>query len=160
MQTVKLTITLAVVGVVLSGCAQFQKKETVSLRIHEQVTSGLPPENAMPVEVPTSRLKLTISPFPILTEKDVLSASLYDTAGGKAIYLRFNPHGTFILDEATTRNRAKYLVSFLNNRPVAAWLVNQRILNGQFLIEGDFSDEEAQKAVEALNKLAKAANRE
>ena len=43
----------------------------------------------------------------------------------------------------------------INNHPVSAWLVDQRIINGQFLIEGDFTDEEAKKAVDDLNKLSK-----
>jgi hypothetical protein len=48
------------------------------------------------------------------------------------------------------------LVTFINFQPVAAWLVNQRILNGQFLVEGDFTDDEAKKVVDALNKMGKA----
>jgi polyhydroxyalkanoate synthesis regulator phasin len=43
----------------------------------------------------------------------------------------------------------------VNNHPVSAWFVDQRIMNGQFLIEGEFTDEEAQKIVDDLNKLAK-----
>ena len=126
----------------------------VSLRIHEEANSSLPAETFQTVEIPHTNVKLTVSPFPTLTEQDVQSAELYDTAGGKAIYLRFDPHGTIVLDEMTTRDRSHYLVIFLNRRPVSTWLVDQRILNGQFLVEGDFTDEEARKAVKALNKLS------
>jgi preprotein translocase subunit SecD len=69
--------------------------------------------------------------------------------------LRFDIHGAIKFDELTTRSRGQYLVTFLNGRPVAAWLVDQRITNGQFLVEGDFSDEEAKKAVESLNRMNK-----
>ncbi len=58
----------------------------------------------------------------------------------------------------TTRDRGQYLVIFLNNRPIGSWFVDQRILNGQFLVDGDFTDEEAKKTVEALNKLSKKNN--
>ena len=78
--------------------------------------------------------------------------------GGKAIFLRFDPHGTIVLDEMTTRDRGQYLVIFLNKRPVGTWLVGQRIINGQFLVEGDFTDEAAKKAVEALNKMGEKNN--
>ena len=37
-----------------------------------------------------------------------------------------------------------------------AWLVDRRVTNGVFVVEGDFTDEEAQKAVDDLNKLIKA----
>ena len=114
----------------------------------------LPAETFQTVEIPHTDVKLTVSPFPALTERDVQAAELYDTAGGKAIFLRFDPHGTILLDEVTTRDRGQYLVIFLNKRPVGSWSVDQRITNGQFLVEGDFTDEEARKAVEALNKLS------
>ncbi len=128
-------------------------EDQVSLRIHEEANSALPAETFQTVTIPHTNVKLTVSPFPTLTEQDVQSAELYDTAGGKAIFLRFDPHGTIVLDQMTTRDRSQYLVIFLNRRPVGSWFVNQRILNGQFLVEGDFTDEEAKKAVEALNKL-------
>jgi preprotein translocase subunit SecD len=156
MQSLKIALSLACLSLSLTGCASFHKQETTTLRIYEQVSSALPPENAMPVEIPSADLKLSVAPFPTLTEKNILSAELYNTSGGTAIFVRFDIHGTVMLDEATTRDRGQYFVTFLNNRPVAAWLVNQRILNGQFLVEGDFSDEEAKKAVDELNKMGKA----
>ena len=156
MQTLKTALGLTLLSLSLTGCALFHKEDTTTLHIHEQVSSALPPENAMSVDIPSVDLKLSVSPFPTLTEKNVLSAELYNTASGTAIFVRFDIHGAIMLDEVTTRNRGQYLVTFLNNRPVAAWLVNQRILNGQFLIEGDFTDEEAKKTVDALNKMGKA----
>ena len=157
MQTLKMVGGLALAAACFVGCstiASMTKKaeNDVSLRIHEEANSSLPSETFQTVEIPHTNVKLTVSPFPALTEQDVQSAELYDTAGGKAIFLRFDPHGTIVLDEMTTRDRSQYLVIFLNRRPVGSWLVDQRIINGQFLVEGDFTDEEAKKAVEALNK--------
>lgn len=147
---------LALTGACFVGCASFgaKKSEEVSLRIHEEASSSLPAETFQTVEIPHTNVKLSVSPFPALTERDVQSAELYDTAGGKAIFLRFDPHGTIVLDEMTTRDRSQYLMIFLNRRPVGSWLVDQRIINGQFLVEGDFTDEEAKKAVKELNKLS------
>ena len=157
MQTLKMVGCFALAGVCFVGCATFGKKpDEASLGIHEESNPSLPAETIRTVEIPHTGVKLTISPFPARTEKDVQSAELYDTAGGKAIFLRFDPHGTIVLDEMTTRDRSRYLVIVLNKRPVGSWLVDQRITNGQFLVEGDFTDEEARKAVEAINKLSKA----
>jgi preprotein translocase subunit SecD len=154
MQTLKTAGYFALAAACLVGCATFGKRpEEVTLRIHEESSSSLPAETFQTVEIPHTDVKLSVSPFPVLTERDVQAAELYDTAGGKAIFLRFDPHGTIVLDEVTTRDRGQYLVIFLNKRPVGSWSVNQRIINGQFLVEGDFTDEEAKKAVEALNKL-------
>ena len=66
------------------------------------------------------------------------SAATHQTAGGTAILLRFDTHGAIVLDELTTRTRGEYLVTFLNDRPVAAWLVDQRITNGEFLCRRRF----------------------
>ncbi len=147
---------------VLTGCSMIAAfhntqpaKTDTTLGIYEEAGSGLPAENVQSVIIPSTGLRLTISPFPVLSERDVQSAELYNTAGGKAIFLRFDSHGEFALDELTTRSRDRYLVVMINHHPVSAWLVNQRIINGQFLVEGDFTDEEAKKIVDDLNKLSK-----
>ena len=155
MQSIKTALCLTLAAVALTGCALFSKKEVTTVRVHEEASTALPAEHILTAEIPKTELKLAVAPFATLTERDVLSAELYDTAGGKAILLRFDIHGTILLDECTTRNRARYLVTFINNRPVAAWLVNQRILNGQFLVEGDFTDDEAKRVVDALTEMSK-----
>jgi preprotein translocase subunit SecD len=159
MQTLKTALCVTLVSVVFSGCALFPKRDESTLQIHEQVSSALPAENMLTVVIPKTDLKLAVAPYATLSQKDVLSAELYATAGGEAILLRFDVHGSIVLDEMTTRNRGQYLVTFINNRPVAAWLVNQRILNGQLLVEGDFTDEEAKQVVDSLNKISKANRR-
>src|SRR5579859_1110159 len=157
MQTLKTALGGALLATLLVGCVLLQnvqrKTDETTLRMYEEVDPALPAENKQTVEIPRSNMKLTINPFPTMTEKDVLSAELYNTAGGKAIFLRFDPNGTILFDEMTTRCRGQYIAVMINNRPVAAWLVNERVVNGQFLVEGDFTDEEAKKVVDDLNEL-------
>src|ERR1035437_3951680 len=119
MQTLKTASCVALVSVVFSGCALFPKRDETTLKIHEQVSSALPAENTLTVVIPKTYLKLAVAPYATLSQKDVLSAELYATAGGEAILLRFDVHGSIVLDEMTTRNRGQYLVTFINNRPVA-----------------------------------------
>jgi preprotein translocase subunit SecD len=158
MQTLKMVLCLALAGVLLAGCALFRKKEVTSLRIYEEANAALPAENRQTVSIPRTGLRLSISPFPTLSELDVQSAELFDTAGGKGIFLRFDPHGTVLLDEMTTRTRGQYVVVLINNRAVSAWLVDQRIINGQFLVEGDFTDEDAKQVVKDLNEQSRKNN--
>jgi preprotein translocase subunit SecD len=159
MQLLKITAVCSMAMALGAGCSVFQSlgqpKIDTTVRIYEEANSGLPAENMQTAIIPSAGLRLPINSFPTLTEKDVASAELYNTAGGKAIFLRFDPHGEIALDEMTTRTRGRYVVVMINNHPVSAWLVDQRIMNGQFLIEGQFTDEEAQKIVDDLNKLAK-----
>lgn len=163
MQLLKMTGVGTLAAVLLAGCGAmrslqggFQKPIVdTTVRFYEQSDSALPAENIQTVVIPHSDLKLTINPFPTITENDVQSAEVYNTAGGKAIFLRFDPHGVILLDEMTTRTKGQYIVVMIDNHPVGAWLVDQRIINGQFLVEGEFTDVEAQKVVDDLNKLAK-----
>jgi preprotein translocase subunit SecD len=152
MQTYKALMLFSVSAAILSGCAT--TKQT-TLRFHEQVSSALPESHVLPVQIPGTGLKLTVNPAPTLSERDVQAAEIYKTAGGAAVLLRFDPHGVFALDEMTTRTRGQYIVIFLNEKPVAAWMVDRRLTNGQFLLEGDFSDEQAQQTVDALNQASK-----
>ena len=159
MQLLKITLICSITVALGAGCRVFQSlgqpKINTTVRIYEEADSGLPAENVQTAIIPGAGLRLPINSFPTLTEKDVASAELYNTAGGKAVFLRFDPHGEILLDEMTTRTRGRYIVVMVNNHPVSAWLVDQRIMNGQFLVEGQFTDEEAQKVVDDLNKLAK-----
>ncbi|HTS16577.1 MAG TPA: hypothetical protein VMP11_03295 [Verrucomicrobiae bacterium] len=156
MQLLKTTALCLIAAACLVGCSVFQgPKIDTTMGIYDQADSALPTESVRAVVIPSTGLRLTINPFPSLTEKDVQSAELYNTAGGKAVFLRFDPHGEIVLDELTTRTRGQYLVVMVNNHPVSAWLVDQRIINGQFLVEGNFTDQEAQMIVDDLNKLAK-----
>jgi hypothetical protein len=155
MQTLKTSGVITLVTLALTGCAMFKTSQPATLRIHEQVNTALPSEHTLVVDIPKANLRIAVATFPTLTEKDLLSAELYDTAGGKAILLRFDIHGTMLLDECTTRSRDQYLVTFINDHPVSAWFITQRIFNGQFLVEGDFTDEEAKQVVDELNKQVK-----
>jgi preprotein translocase subunit SecD len=152
MKRQKASLTGLALAVLLgAGCASAPK---ITLRLHEQVSGSLPAGRIREIEVASTGQQLTIDPFPALTEKDVLEAQLFPTAGGDAVLLRFDLHGANLLDELTTRARGEYVVVLWDERPVAAVLLNERITNGQFLLEGDFTDEEAKAIVESLNKLA------
>jgi preprotein translocase subunit SecD len=148
-------MTVMLAAMLAGGCALFGKRDRTTLRWHEQVSGSLPDSRAMNVTVPKADLRVTVSPYPTLSEKDVLSAEIQETAGGAAIMVRFDAHGTFVLDEMTTRTRGRYVVVFLKGRPVAVWMVDRRLTNGQYLLEGDFTEAEARAAADDLNRLAK-----
>jgi preprotein translocase subunit SecD len=140
---------------VLTGCALFGGRPETTLRIHEQVGAGLPESRARIIDVPGTGLKIPVSPYAQMTERDVQAAELYHTAGGDAVLLRFDIHGTVKFDELTTRMRGQYLVVFVDDEPAAAWLVDRRVTDGQFLLEADFTDEQARQIVDSLSKTAK-----
>jgi len=140
----------------MAGCALLGKREPdATLAVYEQADPALPATRVREVDVPRTGLTIPVDPFPILTEKDLDSAAFRWTVSGATILLQFNIHGLMVLQESTTRSRGDHLVIFLNNRPVAAWLNEHPINDGQMLLEGDFGEEEAKQAVAAFNALAK-----
>ena len=154
MQTYKAWLAMALL--LAAGCAMFGGgKPQVTLRIHEQVDNALPESHSREVQIPKMGLTLRVDPFPVLTENNVEVAEPFETTGGLAVMLRFDVHGMFVLDEVTTRDRGRYLVVLLNDRPVTAWLVDQRLVHGQFLLEGDFTDAEARQLIDDLNLMVK-----
>jgi preprotein translocase subunit SecD len=154
MQTLKPALFTVACIAFVAGCAMFGKRDHTTLRFYEQVSSALPASHVRTVELPKLGLTLSVDPTPTLTENDVLSAEIYNTVGGAAVLLRFDPHGLIALDEMTTRCRGQYIVVMLDGRPVAAWLVGRRLTNGQFLLEGDFTDAEAKQLVDSLTEMS------
>ena len=135
----------------VAGCASAPVQ---TLRFHEQVTGNLPAAHARTVIIPSTRQQLVINPEPTLTERDVFAARLEPTAAGDAVGLRFDSHGANLLAEMTTRLRGQSVVVFVNNRPVAALLVEHANATGQFLLVGDLTDEQTKSLVDSLNKTA------
>jgi preprotein translocase subunit SecD len=151
-----LYFVIALAGLaLLNGCTLFGWQKPVTVRICDQVQDTLPEAYVRAVKLPKLNLSVTVNSAPAVTERDVASAELRQSPGGATILLRFDIHGVMALEEMTTRSRGRYIVTFLNGRPVAAWLVDRRITDGQILLEGDFDDEEAKRVVSALNNMAK-----
>lgn len=121
---------LAVFMVALAGCAWFRSTPPVTVRFHEQVSEALPASHVRVVDVPSTHQRIAVDPYPQLTEKNIVEAKLEQTPGGPAVRLRFDLHGANTLAEMTTRMRGQYIVVFVDDRPVAAVLVDQRITNG------------------------------
>ena len=140
----------ALVLLTAAGCASGSK---ITWRVYEEVGGSLPESHVQIAELPKYHLRIPIDPIPVLTEKDIQAAEIHPTAGGDAVLVRYDIEATMRVEELTTRDRGRYLVVFWNDRPVAAWLVDQRLTNGQFLVEGDFTDEEAAVIVRNLNRL-------
>ena len=156
MQMYKEATIAGVCVLLLAGCALFRKKEPEAmLRVFGQATTSLSVDDMRVIAVPKTGLKIPINPFAAFTENDVDKAEIKQTPGGATILLHLDASGLIQLDELTTRSRGRYIVTFLNDRPVAAWLVDKRITNGQFVVEGDFTDEDARKAVDSLNQQSK-----
>jgi hypothetical protein len=147
--------TMLMILLLASGCAFLKPKPPpVTLRFHEQADASLPETHIRVAYVPGTQQRIIVDPFAQLTERDVLEARLVSTPGGQAVLLKFDLHGANLLSEMTTRMRGRYVVVFVDEEPVAAVLVEQRITNGQFLLEPDLTDDKIRALVDNLSKIA------
>ncbi|OGK28565.1 protein-export membrane protein SecD [Candidatus Roizmanbacteria bacterium RIFCSPHIGHO2_02_FULL_39_9] len=91
-----------------------------------------------------------------LTGKDVKKASVvFDQQTGQPqVSLTFSDQGSKLFGEITQRNVGKPLGIFIDNIPISAPTVQQAILEGNAVITGNFSIEEAKQLAIAINSGA------
>ena len=80
--------------------------EETTLRIYEKADTALPADNIQSVEIPHTDMKLTINPFPTLTEKDVLIRRDVQHRGRQGHLPSVRSSWLIVLDEMTTRTAA------------------------------------------------------
>jgi preprotein translocase subunit SecD len=139
---------------VLVGLGCSAPKPTMTLRFHEQVPGNLPESRVRFVTLDRTGERIAVNPYPAIAERDVLSAEIQSGPGGNAVLLKFDSHGANVLNEMTTRMRGQHLVVLMDDKPVAAVLIERIIMNGQFLLFGDMTDAEAVALAAALNEYS------
>lgn len=113
-------------------------------------TAVVPVYRASPVLVRIAR-------EPFLDEGAITDAQVVDVVGGFAIALRFNLHGTWVLDNITTSYRGQRMVihsHFTEGRWLAAPKITARLKDGVLVFTPDASREEAERIVRGLNHVA------
>jgi len=74
--------------------------------------------------------------------------------GNPQVALQFTPEGTKLFDEITARNIGKPVGIFLDSFPISAPVVQQRISQGDAVISGSFSVDEAKQLALSINSGA------
>lgn len=87
-----------------------------------------------------------------LTGKQLKHAAVdFDQFGGAQVNLEFNSEGTALFAELTKQNISHRIAIYLDNVPIRAPVVQAEITNGQAVISGGFSLEEAKLLAQRLN---------
>lgn len=148
-----------------TGCAflksEFRQAPLAILRIH--VESGTSSGASQAVSVIRSEpVLVNILTEPIISEGNVVSARLLETAGGFAVELKFDQSGGWALEQFTAANPGKHLVIFgqwsdkaADSRWLAAPLITGRMANAVLAFTPDASREEMEQMVKGLNEDAK-----
>ena len=154
----------------LAGCTffkdEFGKKKAEkagAIRIHVEAPVSLPGKTRTVSVLRSTPLAVTIDEDPVLTEANLLAATIVETPGGGfAVTVRFDETGGWAIEQATAGNPGKHLVIFgqwgetkFEGRFLAAPLIVRRIAGGELTFSPDASREEAQQFVDGLNNLAR-----
>lgn len=144
------------------GCRSPQERQAASelstLRLYLETdvdttgdkTAVVPVYRASPVLVRIAR-------EPFLDEGAITDARVVDVVGGFAIALRFNLHGTWVLDNVTTSYRGQRMVihsHFTEGRWLAAPKITTSLRDGVLVFTPDATREEAERIVRGLNNVA------
>lgn len=91
-----------------------------------------------------------------LTGKYLKRSSLnFDPNSGKPLVnLEFNDEGAKIFEQLTEQNVGKSIAIYLDNAPISAPNVNEKITGGKAVISGQFTIDEAKQMVRRLNSGA------
>jgi hypothetical protein len=137
-------------------------KPDAALRIHIEAQAQMPGEGQTVSVLRANPVLVKINPEPILTEANVVAASLIETPGGFAVEVKFDETGMWTLEQYTSANPGRHLVIFgewsdnpKDSRWLAAPLITRRIASGVLSFTPDASRQEAQQLVNGLNNVAK-----
>jgi preprotein translocase subunit SecD len=163
-----LFLALAVLLVPLSGCSSLglsSNQPVAALRVHVE----LAPENVGEINASQTvsvlradPVQVTIEKDVVLSEQDVIAATLINTPDAPAIEVRFDETGTWVLEQYSAANPGRHFVIFAqwgknlkNARWIAAPFIAHRINDGILSFTPDMSKDEASEFVKDLNSTAK-----
>jgi len=148
-----------------AGCKSAEErrhdKAITTFRLHLEANQGGTDSTAV-IEIAGAQIYVNNSPF--LDETSVTNAAVVDTRdGGFAIRVRYDRHGTLVLDTVTTENRGRHLAIFTQFGPgkleQKRWLgapyIGSSIASGVLIFTPNSTRPEAEQVVQGLNNVAK-----
>ena len=142
------------------GCASLGKgsKQKVHLRVYLEASVNDPTQTMVVPVYRKEPVLVRIQKEPILDERDLVHASVVKVVGGYSMELIFDFHGRLVLQQVSNAYRGRRLV-LQAVFPEARWLgmirMNRPIMDGVLTFTPDATQQEAQRIVEGLNKVAR-----
>jgi preprotein translocase subunit SecD len=152
---------LLITFVLGSGCQTSEeskkKKEQSLVRLHLEMTPD-GSDHVKQISVFRGQpVLINIDRTHFLDSSSLTAAAVVETMGGFAIQLKFDAHGTFVLNQITTGYRGRRVAVFCHSsedRWLAAPRLSTRITTGVFTFTPDATREEAERIVRGINNFA------
>jgi preprotein translocase subunit SecD len=133
-----------------------RSKESSTFRLFlEAGSSRADPNSGVPI-YRENPVRVSVEQRPFVTEVDVQSATVLDVAGGFAVQVQLNRHGTLILEGVTATHRGRRMAiqsHFPEPRWLAAPTITRPIHNGELVFTPDATREEADRFVLGLTNV-------
>ena len=158
-----LYLLLTTVLLVAAGCVTDKKDKKIALlRVHIESANYVNAAGKTVTLLRDKPVNIVIEPDPILTEANIIAATLLETPGGFAVEVKFDSSGSWMLEQYSAANPGKHLVIFgqwgdklMNTRWLAAPIITHRVANGILSFTPDADRDEVKLLVQGLNNNAK-----
>src|SRR5262245_39633310 len=160
------TYLLLTLSLVLCGGCQLikskRKQQATTLEVHVEARPDRTGHTATIQVLRDHPIAINVEKSPILTEAWVREAKLVQVGDGFALQIKFDDHGTLVLEVCSAENRGRrfaIMAQFGENLRQTRWLaapvVSRRISDGVLTFTPDATREEAEEIVLGLNNVAK-----
>ena len=169
-----INIILLFLGIgLLAGCEttkigkKKEKEEYTTFRMHLEVVKN-ESNWVLPIDVyPDNPQRLYIHSVPFIDERNVTEAKVIDDireidgeqiSAGKAIGVKFDRTGKWLLESTTTSNRGRRIAIhsfFPEGRWITAKVITRPLTEGVIAFTPDATPEEMQRIVDGLNAVSK-----
>lgn len=131
--------------------AAAKKPPAVTFRLHGETTERDGAIFASPVAVGNPPVQVFVEKVPLVSEREVHSFYPFESpAGGWGIYFQLDNHGTKGLEALTTSRQGRFMVAFLNGRPLVRLHVDRPIRDGIVMIPSGISTDEVRAIGQAF----------
>lgn len=113
-----------------------------------------PGEAGVPLQLPLSRVGITVNPKPVFVETDIEDAALVRVKLGWCMMVRFTPAAARDLHRLTAGGLGRRLVLTFNDQPAGAWRIEQVLGEGVLLIFVEVEDVNLPPLVERLKRTS------
>lgn len=113
-----------------------------------------PGEAGLPVQLPISKLGVTLNPKPVFVETDILDADLTRVKLGWCMLVRFTPAAARDLYRLSVANPGRRLVLTFNGQPAGVRRIDEVMAQGVLLIFVEVDDVNLPPLVERLKRTS------
>ena len=147
-------VTLLVGLLLFSGCQSTPPDPMNDPLVARFFLEARPGEAGLPVQLPISKLGLTLNPKPVFVETDILDADLTRVKLGWCMLIRFTPAAGRDLYRLTAGNPGRRLVLTFNGQPAGVRRIDEVMAQGALLIFVEVDDVNLPPLVERLKRTS------